>query len=51
VLLNEEFKLARLVSNVGIRARIVSEKFGHLSVAFTLDTYSHVIGGWTKCWS
>ncbi len=25
--------------------KIVSEMLGHASVAFTLDTYSHVIGG------
>ena len=28
----------------GIHPKIVSEMLGHSSVAFTLDTYSHVIG-------
>jgi integrase len=27
----------------GVHAKIVSEMLGHSSVAFTLDTYSHVI--------
>ena len=29
----------------GIHPKIVSEMLGHSSVSFTLDTYSHVIGG------
>jgi integrase len=29
----------------GINAKIVSERLGHASVAFTLDTYAHVIPG------
>ncbi len=29
----------------GVHPKIVSEMLGHSSVAFTLDTYSHVIGG------
>ena len=33
---------------VGIHPKIVSEMLGHSSVAFTLDVYSHVVGGLQK---
>jgi integrase len=36
---------ASLMLLAGIHPKIVSEMLGHSSVAFTLDTYSHVIGG------
>jgi len=36
---------ASLMLLAGTHAKIVSEMLGHSSVAFTLDTYSHVIGG------
>jgi integrase len=29
----------------GVHPKIVSERLGHSSVAFTLDTYSHVVPG------
>ncbi len=29
----------------GISAKVISERLGHASVAFTLQTYSHVIPG------
>ena len=29
----------------GVHPKIVSERLGHTSVAFTLDTYSHVVPG------
>jgi hypothetical protein len=29
----------------GISAKVISERLGHASVAFTLQTYSHVIAG------
>jgi len=32
----------------GVHPKIVSEMLGHSSVAFTLDVYSHVVGGWQK---
>jgi len=31
-----------------VHPKIVSEMLGHSSVAFTLDVYSHVVGGWQK---
>ena len=36
---------ASLMLLAGVHPKIVSEMLGHASVAFTLDTYSHVIGG------
>jgi len=36
---------ASLMLLASVHAKIVSEMLGHSSVAFTLDTYSHVIGG------
>ena len=36
---------ASLMLIADIHPKIVSEMLGHSSVAFTLDTYSHVIGG------
>jgi len=36
---------ASLMLLAGIHPKIVSEMLGHSSVAFTLDVYSHVIGG------
>jgi integrase len=29
----------------GMHPKIVSERLGHASLAFTLDTYSHVVPG------
>ena len=29
----------------GVNPKVVSERLGHSSVAFTLDTYAHVIPG------
>ena len=29
----------------GVHPKIVSEALGHASVAFTMDTYSHIISG------
>ncbi|MCK4387790.1 MAG: site-specific integrase [Dehalococcoidia bacterium] len=36
---------ASLMLLAGVHPKIVSEMLGHSSVAFTLDTYSHAIGG------
>ena len=36
---------AALALRRGIHPRIVSKRFGHSSVAITLDTYSHIISG------
>jgi integrase len=32
----------------GISARVISERLGHASVAFTLQTYGRVIPSWTR---
>jgi integrase len=29
----------------GVSAKVVSERLGHSTVAFTLDTYAHVVPG------
>jgi integrase len=34
---------ATMALQQGVPAKIVSERLGHSSVAFTLDTYSHVL--------
>jgi integrase len=34
---------ATLALAAGVPAKVVSEQLGHASVAFTLDTYSHVL--------
>ena len=34
---------ATLMLSSGVNAKIVSERLGHASVAFTLDTYCHVL--------
>jgi integrase len=39
---------ASLMLLAGVHPKVVSEMLGHSSVAFTLDTYSHVIGGLQK---
>ncbi len=39
---------ATLMLLLGVHPKIVSEMLGHSSVAFTLDVYSHVVGGWQK---
>ena len=39
---------ATLMLLAGGHPKIVSEMLGHSSVAFTLDVYSHVVGGWQK---
>ena len=36
---------ASLALQAGVPAKIVSERLGHATVAFTLDLYSHVIPG------
>ncbi|MDQ3931623.1 MAG: site-specific integrase, partial [Actinomycetota bacterium] len=36
---------ATLMLKAGVHPKIVSERLGHSSVAFTLDTYSHVLPG------
>lgn len=36
---------ASLALQAGIPAKVVSERLGHASVAFTLDVYSHVVPG------
>jgi len=36
---------ATLMLQQGIHPKIISERFGHSSVAITLDTYSHVLPG------
>ena len=36
---------ASLLLRAGVYAKIVSERLGHASVAFTLDVYSHVMPG------
>ena len=36
---------ATLMLKSGVHPRIVSERLGHATVAFTLDTYSHVVPG------
>ena len=36
---------ATLMLKSGIHPKIVSERLGHSTVAFTLDTYSHVVPG------
>jgi integrase len=39
---------ASLMLLAGVHPKVVSDMLGHASVAFTLDTYSHVIGGLQK---
>ena len=39
---------ASLMLIAGVHPKIVSEMLGHSSVAFTLDVYSHVVGGLQK---
>jgi integrase len=41
--LRHSYAIAAL--RAGIHPKIISERLGHASVAFTLQTYSHVIGG------
>ena len=36
---------ATLMLKSGVHPKIVSERLGHATVAFTLDTYSHVVPG------
>ena len=36
---------ASLLLRAGVHAKVVSERLGHASVAFTLDVYSHVMPG------
>jgi integrase len=36
---------ATLLLQAGVHPKIVSERLGHHSVAFTLDTYAHVLPG------
>ena len=39
---------ATLMLLAGVHPKIVSEMLVHSSIAFTLDVYSHVVGGWQK---
>ena len=36
---------ATLMLRAGVHPKIVSERLGHATVAFTLDTYTHVVPG------
>ena len=36
---------ASLALQAGVNPKVVSERLGHSTVAFTLDTYSHVMPG------
>jgi len=36
---------ARLMLLCGAKPKVISEALGHSSVAFTMDTYSHIIEG------
>ncbi len=36
---------ASLLLKAGVNPKVVSERLGHSSVAFTLDTYAHVLPG------
>lgn len=36
---------ATMMLKAGVHPKIVSERLGHATVAFTLDTYSHVVPG------
>jgi integrase len=36
---------ASLLLKAGVNPKVVSERLGHSSVAFTLDTYAHVMPG------
>ncbi|HZI91443.1 MAG TPA: tyrosine-type recombinase/integrase, partial [Thermoleophilaceae bacterium] len=36
---------ATLALAAGVNPKVVSERLGHASVSFTLDTYSHVMPG------
>ena len=36
---------ATIMLKSGVHPKVVSEKLGHASVVFTLDTYSHVVPG------
>lgn len=36
---------ATLLLQAGVSPKVVSERLGHASVAFTLDTYAHVVPG------
>lgn len=36
---------ASLLLQAGVNPKVVSERLGHSSVAFTLDTYAHVMPG------
>src|SRR3712207_8359996 len=37
------FRSASLALQAGISAKVVSDRLGHSTVAFTLDVYSHVV--------
>jgi site-specific recombinase XerD len=41
------YAFASLILLRGVAHKIISEALGHASVAFTMDTYSHIIGGYT----
>ena len=36
---------ATLLLSAGVHPKVVQERLGHATVAITLDTYSHVLGG------
>jgi integrase len=37
---------ATIALRAGVSPKIVSERLGHASVGFTLDTYCHAVPGW-----
>src|SRR5262245_56179546 len=39
---------ASLLLEAGEHAKVVSERLGHSSVAFTLDTYGHLMPAWRR---
>ena len=39
---------ATAASKAGISPKVISERLGHATAAFTLQTYTHVIRAWTK---
>ena len=44
-LLSVSFTVAGLMLIRGAKPKVISEALGHASVAFTMDTYSHIISG------
>jgi len=42
---NLRHTFASLMLLLGAKPKVISEALGHASVAFTMDTYSHIISG------